>query len=795
MPLDAEVGRTKTVYVQLVDHVGNIRLLTATIERNLMPVGTLSIPDKLSALPPIFDLTATDADNDVIDRAELSITGPVNRTVTLWPFASSYSYDPQIDGPLPDGMYTVTAAVYDALGLSSDPVIKTFVMNTNADPDQVIVIPPADGEKGNNPPTGQWIGIGSLTFHYTTGKAMENTLEIYNQSNVLIRSLSQGLQPAGSHSVTWDGRDATGSLVPSGRYRIMLKSFDGLNTFEVEILTLDLDTAPPQIIWGDPSPTYTNSTIDFLLQLLDDQNAPGLLSGSVELNDSEGNVLTTWSVPGDLVIDELAGSYTPLDEGVYTLTARIRDPQHNESVSIQTYFVDRTDPEIVSVLYPLGTGSTSETIFITAKDASGIASISVNGAVQTLNVLPPDMIRTEANVILSGGSNKFTIVVTDIAGNSSTQEITIVYTPPSTPSSGETTNEQKPSKDGLTEEQLRELLGVPKDTEIIDLRDMEDTGGKDSRNVQIASSGGDNVTLSYRPADLSTIDLNKALDEQGLRDLLNDADTRIQFQYLKFEDAIGLRLIVIGKDGSVNELQIDLPMLASYEVPVGEDPTEWGVFKLDNSGKWIMVPSFVTPAGKLEARIGTGYYKAQKMAQIPVELNSKWALPAFTKMYNMGGVYFEEGYDDKEFVTLNELLNMMRTIAPMQQFRDMIEVLDNLNLNKQNLSRQELVVIANMLLQTELEITVKNFAGDTRISLLQEFNLNADGRKLDAYVDSFDVFEYYRTELAIAANYKLIVGRPSFILAPDDLINRSEAVQMIINYAEFAGKVKYDAMK
>ena len=44
------------------------------------------------------------------------------------------------------------------------------------------------------------------------------SLRIYDAAGRLVRALVEGQQPAGSHHVTWDGRDAFGTSVASGVY-------------------------------------------------------------------------------------------------------------------------------------------------------------------------------------------------------------------------------------------------------------------------------------------------------------------------------------------------------------------------------------------------------------------------------------------------------------------------------------------------------------------------------------------------------------------------------------------------
>lgn len=50
------------------------------------------------------------------------------------------------------------------------------------------------------------------------------TLELYDVAGRLVRSLAHGVQPAGRHQVTWDGRDDGGREAPSGTYLVRLRA-------------------------------------------------------------------------------------------------------------------------------------------------------------------------------------------------------------------------------------------------------------------------------------------------------------------------------------------------------------------------------------------------------------------------------------------------------------------------------------------------------------------------------------------------------------------------------------------
>ena len=66
----------------------------------------------------------------------------------------------------------------------------------------------------------------STTINYVLGGTGETTLKVYNLLGGEIRMLVNEVQAAGEYSVTWDGKENTGSNVASGVYILHLKSGD-----------------------------------------------------------------------------------------------------------------------------------------------------------------------------------------------------------------------------------------------------------------------------------------------------------------------------------------------------------------------------------------------------------------------------------------------------------------------------------------------------------------------------------------------------------------------------------------
>jgi len=88
-------------------------------------------------------------------------------------------------------------------------------------PVEITVAAPGEFELGQNYPN---------PFNPTTilpFKLKESgfvSLDLFNMKGQLVRSLVRRALPAGSHAVVWDGRDASGSTLPSGPYIFKLKA-------------------------------------------------------------------------------------------------------------------------------------------------------------------------------------------------------------------------------------------------------------------------------------------------------------------------------------------------------------------------------------------------------------------------------------------------------------------------------------------------------------------------------------------------------------------------------------------
>ncbi len=68
---------------------------------------------------------------------------------------------------------------------------------------------------------------GEVEINYDLESAANSVaVSIYNEAGQIVRVLSTGAEGAGSHSLTWDGKDANGGRLPSGNYGYQIIAVD-----------------------------------------------------------------------------------------------------------------------------------------------------------------------------------------------------------------------------------------------------------------------------------------------------------------------------------------------------------------------------------------------------------------------------------------------------------------------------------------------------------------------------------------------------------------------------------------
>jgi hypothetical protein len=79
----------------------------------------------------------------------------------------------------------------------------------------------------------------SLSIYGTRFEPIAVSIKIYNSSNSLVKSVSKALG-TGAYSYAWSGRNSAGTILPSGKYRIVQKLTDGAGTTRTVTLYANL---------------------------------------------------------------------------------------------------------------------------------------------------------------------------------------------------------------------------------------------------------------------------------------------------------------------------------------------------------------------------------------------------------------------------------------------------------------------------------------------------------------------------------------------------------------------------
>jgi hypothetical protein len=176
-------------------------------------------------LPAGLHVTFTDAETGggSIAAAEYWIGGttpsPGSGTpMTMIPAGSATTASADLaTASLPSGLVVLRARARDAAGNWGPPASLSVIANGEA-VTAVDDLPAIDFLRAPTPNPFR----GAATIRFGLAHAGEVQLELFDLAGRRIRTLAQGPHAAGSHAVTWDGRDAGGQHVAAGVYFVRL---------------------------------------------------------------------------------------------------------------------------------------------------------------------------------------------------------------------------------------------------------------------------------------------------------------------------------------------------------------------------------------------------------------------------------------------------------------------------------------------------------------------------------------------------------------------------------------------
>lgn len=122
-------------------------------------------------------------------------------------------------------------------------MLVTFVVLAILSGSALAQIPIPDWALAQNTPEPFCIdeGGGGTTIQFTVSAAVHVTIEVWDEGMTsVVRTLIDGMRPAGLYMLVWDGRNSSGVLVPTGTYPYTMTATDEGGT---EVLFQDTKVA------------------------------------------------------------------------------------------------------------------------------------------------------------------------------------------------------------------------------------------------------------------------------------------------------------------------------------------------------------------------------------------------------------------------------------------------------------------------------------------------------------------------------------------------------------------------
>jgi RHS repeat-associated protein len=395
------------IVVRALDNAGNVGTQQITVTRNqpdtTAPTITISTPannSETTATTVSVSGTAVDSGTNASGVAAVKVNG---QTAALngsnWTIA---------DFALALGSNTITVTATDNAGNAGNAVVTVVRKDPDTTPPTVSITTPAN----NSETTDSTTAVSGTVSDSGANASGVATVSVNGQSAVITGSnwtLNNFVLVLGSNTITVTATDIAGNAANS----------------VVTVRRIEPDATAPTV--AITSPANNSETTDTSVSVSGTATDPGTnASGvqSVTVNGQSANFSN-----GNWTISSLS-----LNLGNNTITARAADNAGN--VSETSIIVVRREPDTtpptVSITSPNNnlqtiaqTITVSGTVVDSGANASGVASVNVNGISATIN----GGTWTAAGVPLSINSNTITARAADNAGNISNAAITVVRNP------------------------------------------------------------------------------------------------------------------------------------------------------------------------------------------------------------------------------------------------------------------------------------------------------------------------------------------------------------------------------
>lgn len=201
-----------------------------------------------------------------------------------------------------------------------------------------------------------------LEIKDSQGNILKQIIEKEDRDVGWLRSLFMGYKKFElERSVTWDGKNTEGEVVPDGSYGLSLwvAGPDGKRQ-EQALDDFVVDTQSPKAVIVEPDSLIFSPNGDGYKDTITITHAKATseVEWTAEIKDSEGEVVKTYTwengTPGEVVWDGTGDDGNALPEGTYTYVLSAEDRAGNKSgdITLEGIELDRTDTPIEVVIEP-----------------------------------------------------------------------------------------------------------------------------------------------------------------------------------------------------------------------------------------------------------------------------------------------------------------------------------------------------------------------------------------------------------------------------------------------------------
>jgi flagellar hook assembly protein FlgD len=246
----------------------------------------------------------------------------------------------------------------------------------------------------------------ATNFSYTLNEDAHVTAQVFNENNLLIRTLATNeFQTRGQHVVVWDGQDDLGQTVSDGTYRMQVTA-QGTVMAGTQSVQVVVDTQPPTLRLANLDEVSRVRQANLTIEGLTDPNAVVQLAGEPQI------------VP--INADGRFSLKRQLAEGSNLIKISATDPAGNVA-TLNREVILATKPPEITIDSPTNDLWTKESLITVSGTVPKGASLKVNGQEATVTGAG----QFEREVILQEGDNVLRIEATDDVGNVTSQEIII----------------------------------------------------------------------------------------------------------------------------------------------------------------------------------------------------------------------------------------------------------------------------------------------------------------------------------------------------------------------------------